>query len=162
MAIACPGERYKEGSFGSCPIGSNIQFKFLIKDEIKNQCSNDQVCPYKCLSCTSDQWETVDIVEGGGPSSLSEKFSNGTSIMDIEDVCFDDHDSDDEAESYLPKKPCEALCLCSFRNHTRLSDYEAFAFDAKLSDLAQSEIVRGFQILKSSPSMRGSLIGMPS
>ncbi|KAL2471663.1 Uncharacterized protein Adt_39799 [Abeliophyllum distichum] len=48
---------------------------------------------YKCLSCTSDQWETVDTVEGGGPSSLSDKFSNGTSTIDIDDKSFDDPDS---------------------------------------------------------------------
>ncbi|KAL2509914.1 Uncharacterized protein Fot_33561 [Forsythia ovata] len=69
----------------------------------ENQYSDDQVCPYKCPSCTLDQWRTVDIVEGGGPSSLGEKFSNGTSTMDIDDRHFDYHDSDDEADNHLPK-----------------------------------------------------------
>ncbi|KAL2508550.1 DNA-directed RNA polymerase subunit beta [Forsythia ovata] len=38
--------------------------------------------------------ETVDTVEGGGPSSLSEEFTNGTSTMDIDNRHFDDSDSD--------------------------------------------------------------------
>ncbi|KAL2531992.1 hypothetical protein Adt_05343 [Abeliophyllum distichum] len=45
----------------------------------------------------------MDTVEEGGPNSLSEKFSNGTSTMYIEDKSFGDSDSDDDAESYLPK-----------------------------------------------------------
>ncbi|KAL2486461.1 hypothetical protein Adt_31217 [Abeliophyllum distichum] len=40
-----------------------------------------------------------DTIKGGGPSILSEKFSNGTSTMNIEDKSFDDPDSDDEAKA---------------------------------------------------------------
>ncbi|KAL2501682.1 Uncharacterized protein Fot_35530 [Forsythia ovata] len=50
-----------------------------------------------------DQCGTVDTVQGGGPSSLSEKFSNGTSTIDFDDKCLDAPDSDDEAENHLPK-----------------------------------------------------------
>ncbi|CAA2987375.1 DNA-directed RNA polymerases IV and V subunit 2-like [Olea europaea subsp. europaea] len=45
----------------------------------------------------------LDAMEDVGPSSLSEKFSNGPSKMDIDDddMYFDDSDSDGEAESCL-------------------------------------------------------------
>ncbi|KAL2471476.1 hypothetical protein Adt_39612 [Abeliophyllum distichum] len=42
-------------------------------------------------------------VERVGHSSLSEKFSNGTSIMDIDDRHFDDLDLDDETDKHLSK-----------------------------------------------------------
>ncbi|KAL2526881.1 hypothetical protein Adt_11935 [Abeliophyllum distichum] len=45
----------------------------------------------------------MDTIEGGGPTSLSEKFSNGTSTMDIDDRHFDDPNSDDKADNHLPK-----------------------------------------------------------
>ncbi|KAL2531762.1 hypothetical protein Adt_05113 [Abeliophyllum distichum] len=103
MAVTSPGRRCKEGFFAPCPIGSSILLKFLIKDGIKNQCSNDQVFPFKCLIFTSYQWGTLDTIEEVGPSSLCKKFSNGTSTIDIDNRCFDDPNSNDDAESHLPK-----------------------------------------------------------
>lgn len=53
----------------------------------------------------------LDSLEEVGPSSLSEKFSNGTSKMDIDDddIYFDDSDSDGEAESCLQELGKEFL-----------------------------------------------------
>ncbi|KAL2489449.1 hypothetical protein Fot_42741 [Forsythia ovata] len=68
-----------------------------------NQGLEDQECLYECLDCASDQWSVLNTVERAGPISLSEKFSNGTSTMDIDDIFFDDLDSDDEAKNHLPK-----------------------------------------------------------
>ncbi|KAL2529611.1 hypothetical protein Fot_22212 [Forsythia ovata] len=82
-------------------IGSSIQFKCLIREGTKNQGSDDQVGSYKCPDCTSDQWYVLNTVKRVGPSSLSEKFSNGTSTMDIDDKYFDDPDLDDEDNNYL-------------------------------------------------------------
>ncbi|KAL2475618.1 hypothetical protein Adt_36354 [Abeliophyllum distichum] len=103
MVVASTSERCKEGSFAACPIGSSIQLKFLVKDGIKSQRSDNQVHLYNCSGCTSNQWRTVDTIEGIGPSNLSEKFSNGTSTIDIDDGCFDDPNSSDEADSHRPK-----------------------------------------------------------
>ncbi|KAL2466076.1 hypothetical protein Adt_41927 [Abeliophyllum distichum] len=103
MAVASPVERCKEDSFTSSPIGSSIQLKFLVTDGIKSQLSDNHVCPYKYPNCTSDQRRIVDAVEEVGSSSLSEKFSNGTSTMDINDRRFDDLDFDDKVDNHLPK-----------------------------------------------------------
>ncbi|KAL2531551.1 hypothetical protein Adt_04902 [Abeliophyllum distichum] len=89
--------------FVSCLIGPSILFTLLIRVGIKNQCSDEQVCSYKSFSCISDQWKIVDTVIEGEPSGLNEKFSNGTSTMDINDRYFDDLDLDDEADNHLPK-----------------------------------------------------------
>ncbi|KAL2474680.1 hypothetical protein Adt_35416 [Abeliophyllum distichum] len=101
MAVTSLGERYKECFYVSCPIGVNISLTFFTISRIKSQCSDNQVCPYKCPSCVFDQCGTVDTAERGGPSNLSEKFSNGTSTMDINDKYFDDPDSDDEVNKLL-------------------------------------------------------------
>ncbi|KAL2474539.1 hypothetical protein Adt_35275 [Abeliophyllum distichum] len=103
MAITSPGEICKECFFVSCPIGASISLTFSIISGIKSQCSSDQVCSYKCTSCTPDQWRTEDTIKRGGPSSLNKKFSNGTSIMDIDDRYFDDPITNDEADK-LPLK----------------------------------------------------------
>ncbi|KAL2559068.1 hypothetical protein Fot_03807 [Forsythia ovata] len=103
MVVTSPSERCKESFPSTCPIGFSIQLKYVVKEWIENQCLDDQLCPYKCPSRTSDQCGTSDTIEKVGLSSLSEKFSNGTSTIDIDYKCFDDPYSDDEAESHLPK-----------------------------------------------------------
>ncbi|KAL2538229.1 Glutamine amidotransferase type-2 domain-containing protein [Forsythia ovata] len=77
------------------------EFNCSFKEGTKNQGSDDQVGLYKCPDCTSDQWNVLNIVERVRPSNLGGKFSNGTSIMDINDKHFDDPNSDDEADSHL-------------------------------------------------------------
>ncbi|KAL2508057.1 hypothetical protein Fot_31704 [Forsythia ovata] len=67
-----------------------------------NQGSDDQVCSYECPNCAPDQWNVLNTMERVGPSRLSEKFSNGTSTMDIDDEHFDDLDLDDEADNHMP------------------------------------------------------------
>ncbi|KAL2514729.1 hypothetical protein Fot_28700 [Forsythia ovata] len=103
MAVTSPGKRCKECFSVSCSISPSISFVFLIKDRIKDQCSDDQVCSYECPNYISDQRWTMDTVEEGGPNGLSEKFSNGTSTIDIDDRHFDDPDSDDKADNHLSK-----------------------------------------------------------
>ncbi|KAL2471297.1 hypothetical protein Adt_39433 [Abeliophyllum distichum] len=105
MAVTSPDRRGKEGFPATCIIGTRIQIKYFVKEEAKNHCLNDQVCPHKCLSRTSNLRGALDAVEDIEPNSLSEKFLNGTSTIDIDvdDRHFDDSDSGDEAESNLPK-----------------------------------------------------------
>ncbi|KAL2471527.1 hypothetical protein Adt_39663 [Abeliophyllum distichum] len=105
MVVTSPGGRGKEGFLESCPIGTSIQVKYLIREEVKNYCFNDQVCPHKCPSHAPDLMGTLDAIEEAGLRSLSENSSNDTSTMDIDvdDIHFDDFDSDGEVESYLPK-----------------------------------------------------------
>ncbi|KAL2526294.1 hypothetical protein Adt_11348 [Abeliophyllum distichum] len=103
MAVTSPGGRDEECSFVTSIIGTNIQLKYLVKNRTKNRCSNDQVRPYKCLSRASDELGTLDVMEEVWPSSLSMKFSNGTSIVDINDRCSDDFDLYNEAKIHLPK-----------------------------------------------------------
>ncbi|KAL2542243.1 hypothetical protein Adt_03221 [Abeliophyllum distichum] len=96
-----PGKRYKEYFFASSSIGISISLIGPTASGIKSQCSNNQEWPYKYPNCAQDQWRTADTAKREGPSSLSEKFSNDTSIMDINDGYFEDPDLDDEAESHL-------------------------------------------------------------
>ncbi|KAL2545160.1 hypothetical protein Fot_14393 [Forsythia ovata] len=112
MVVPSLVERRKESFPATCPIGSSIQLKYLVKEMTENQCSEDQECLYMCPNRTSDQCGILDIVEEVGRSSLSEKFSNGTFTMDIDGKCFDDPDSDDEAESHLPKDASANISVC--------------------------------------------------
>ncbi|KAL2551033.1 hypothetical protein Fot_12563 [Forsythia ovata] len=104
MAVKSPGGRGKEGFPVTCIIGTSIQPKYFENEEAKNHCSNDQICLYKFPSRDSDLWGALDAMEEVRPSSFREKFSNCTSTMDIDvdDRHFDNSDSDDETESYLP------------------------------------------------------------
>ncbi|KAL2501326.1 hypothetical protein Fot_35174 [Forsythia ovata] len=103
MPVTSPGERYKGGSPSNCLIGSNIQLKCPMMEGTGNQGSEDQVCLYECPDCAPDQWNVLNTVVMVGPSSLSKKFSNGTSTIDIDDKHFNDPDVDDEADNYLLK-----------------------------------------------------------
>ncbi|KAL2506092.1 hypothetical protein Adt_21713 [Abeliophyllum distichum] len=98
MVIKSLGGRGKEGFPATCIIGNSNQLKYLVKDEAKSHCLNDQVCPYKCPKRASNLWSALDAIEGVGPSSLSEKFSNSTPTMDIDvdNRHFDDSDSGDK------------------------------------------------------------------
>ncbi|KAL2455376.1 hypothetical protein Fot_55442 [Forsythia ovata] len=80
----------------------SIQLKYLVKEGTENQSSEDQVCSYK-FPIVPHQWDVLDTVEEVGPNSLSDKFSNDTSTMDINDKYSDDPNSDEEAESHMPK-----------------------------------------------------------
>ncbi|KAL2544634.1 Uncharacterized protein Fot_13867 [Forsythia ovata] len=73
-----------------------------IQWEVKDSCVDDQVCRHKYPSHAPDPMGDLDSMEVVGPSIFSEKFSNSTSTMDIDvdDIYFDDPDSDDEAENY--------------------------------------------------------------
>ncbi|KAL2471496.1 hypothetical protein Adt_39632 [Abeliophyllum distichum] len=112
MAVTSPGERCKECFYVCCLIGPSISFVFFVKDRIKDQCLDDQVCPYKCLNCILDQRGTVVTVGGGGPNGLSEMFSNDISTIDIDDRHFDDPDSDDEADNHLLKVSMMLVNCC--------------------------------------------------
>ncbi|KAL2520375.1 Uncharacterized protein Fot_24298 [Forsythia ovata] len=65
MAVTSPGNRGKEGFLASCPTSTNIQLKHLVKEEAKNHCLHDQMCPYKCPNHASDQWGALDAMEEG-------------------------------------------------------------------------------------------------
>ncbi|KAL2519879.1 DNA-directed RNA polymerase IV and V subunit 2-like [Forsythia ovata] len=74
-----------------------------MREGIESQGSEDQVRSYKCPNCTPNQWNMLNTVERIGPSSLSEKFSNGTFTMNVNDRHFYDPDLDDEADNHLLK-----------------------------------------------------------
>ncbi|KAL2545267.1 hypothetical protein Fot_14500 [Forsythia ovata] len=111
MAVTSPGGRSKEGFPSSCSIGTSVLLKLLLRGEVNSFCSNDHVHLHKYPSHALDQMGALDAMEEVGPSSLSRHISNGTSTMDIDvdDIYFDDSDSDDETESYLPKVSTESL-----------------------------------------------------
>ncbi|KAL2494046.1 hypothetical protein Fot_37803 [Forsythia ovata] len=94
MAVTSPGKKCKGGSTTTCLIGSNVQLKCLVRKVTENQGLEDQVCPYKCPDCTSDQWSALNTLEGVGPSSLSE---NGHYLVVI----------NDEGKKAMPKRGME-------------------------------------------------------
>ncbi|KAL2493697.1 hypothetical protein Fot_37454 [Forsythia ovata] len=103
MAVTSLEKRYKGGSPTNCLICSSIQLKCPMREWTGNQGSDDQVCSYECPDCALDQWSVLNTMERAGPSSLREKFSNGTSTMEIDDIFFDDPDSNDEVDNHLLK-----------------------------------------------------------
>ncbi|KAL2474847.1 hypothetical protein Adt_35583 [Abeliophyllum distichum] len=92
-------------------------------------------------------------------SSLSKKFSNVTSKMDIDDIYFDDPDSNYDTNKHLLKVSTTLSKLFTLMKlkefSARFHIQEAFANNAKLFDLTHSERV---WIMKPSSSMRDSLI----
>ncbi|KAL2548213.1 hypothetical protein Fot_09743 [Forsythia ovata] len=83
MAVTSPSKRCKGGFPDTCSPGSSIQLKRIVKGGIE---TNVQRTKYVRTSVPI----TLRISGGVGPSSLSEKFSNGTSTMDIDglrDIC---------------------------------------------------------------------------
>ncbi|KAL2456975.1 hypothetical protein Fot_56566 [Forsythia ovata] len=72
-----------EGFAASYPIVTSILLKFLLRVEVNDICVDDEACLHKHSRHAPDLMGTLDAMEEVGPSSLSKKFSNGTSTVDI-------------------------------------------------------------------------------
>ncbi|KAL2508909.1 hypothetical protein Fot_32556 [Forsythia ovata] len=111
--------------------------KYLIRKWTENQGSKDQVCLYKCSDRTPDQYGLLGTIEEVGPSSLSEKFSNG-----LRDTCTDYAKFFDQVTSvnyarvsdFTQLEQYEAHYQDAFAIRAKLFDPDAFAIDARLFD----------------------------